>query len=695
MLPVYNMDLSLAFPEIRSVRQTTNGCDRPAAGLVLAVAYLLSGNKFTGNLQDLTMQEFYGELREACLDENLDLKRLFKWADSILLPPEVTLPHDQFDAVPVGLTGPGFDLHMYQREVAAWLAHRMGAVAALGTGTGKTACATAAAIAAKRLGKCSGERLVVVCPVNAFGAWEEVQEDLEREFRYVVFASCDSLHHYVNMDSSGGAIIYDEIHKLKNYDTAIRSGLAFKLRTRFEWGLGLTATLLHTGCEGIMTIMDMAVPGLSRYLDKWDFGYACNAVMTQMVKGVGERRKLGIPGKTGRELLEKYLARGVRSLSFESEEVTTCVQVPGQERVLEDTWAKPQWVKDLFSSWDGEKQDTPYMWGPEMDWQTYTGATAVALMNERQEFLSEYLLEIFDRGVPRYVDDYDEDLEDEELQDFMIIDDVRKVIEKYRPLEEKLKGYLTDDTVNEMREMVDEIVEADPDNRYYKPLPKLLGLPSFQAVFWEMRVDGRWDRIVERCTEEQPNGLKKVTYRYRYAEGCDKRNPGLGPKLSKVIKWLEENLDEPLVIGAARKFTLNVIAKELENRDIGFEVIRGGVSAKKRKERVRRFQKGNVRVMLLQQVAGSESVTLTRAATSILVEHDLSPIVYTQFLGRTRRVGQKRECMHIDYAFNEVQAERIMALRRGDAFDAETRASIEESIQYQLARMNGPKTEDH
>jgi SNF2 family DNA or RNA helicase len=169
-----------------------------------------------------------------------------------------------------------------------------------------------------------------------------------------------------------------------------------------------------------------------------------------------------------------------------------------------------------------------------------------------------------------------------------------------------------------------------------------------------------------------------ITYRYRYG-------PGDGPKLLWLEQWLDDNGDEPILVGAVTVPTLDAVVRLLTRKGIDYRLIRGGVPARQREKAKNEFQAGQFRVMLVQQIAGSESITLTRAATSILLDHDLSPITYTQFLGRTARQGQDRECQHYDLAFNLIQQDRILALRRGEDFDAETRRELE-NVYHQVTQ---------
>ncbi len=620
--PIYRFDPSLAFPELGSCAQSTADATVKSAGLSLTLAYLLSGNKFRGSLEHLTIDEIYHEIDAACFDLQIDIERVTAWAQSILIPPEI--PGDD-SFVPRRIDCKGFNLHPYQIKSAAWSAHRMGTVSALGCGVGKTATAVAAALAAARMGRCNKERCYIICPLNAMGTWEAYYKELEKEFEQVYIVSCDSLHKYKAIERApGGAAIFDEVHRLKNHG-AFRTGHAHEMRNAFEWAICLTGTLLHTGAEGVMSVLDLACPGLARFMDKWKFGEKFKCIIEKKV-GKRKRHALGIPGMAVREDFVCYLMRGVWSRSNESEDVKTAFVIPGQNKLRIDSWERPDWVRKLddehvvafretaekngakltYSDEEIRLSDSPYIWIPEVSKiPDLLGMTAVALMHQEQEAWDQL------------------------------------------------------------------VALVGPEQAGPKP-----GLPSFAAVFQNVSKLGRHDVIIKRTVDSEG---KPIDYHFVYAPESSALEPAPGPKPKWVMQWLQEN-PEPVVIGAMSVPTIDAMQYLLKKEGIDYRLIRGGVSKEDRTEFIEGFQDGKFRVMLLQQVAGSESVTLTRAAVSILMDHDWSPITYTQFIARTCRQGQTQECDHYDLVFNELQHQIVQRLLRGEAFDAEARAQIEQTF---------------
>lgn len=659
-LPTYSFFPHLTFPETVGMRkdckiQSTSDSDRKIAGLVLAICNMTKLGKPSN---DLTIPQFCTELQAAADSLDVPLGRLIDWSGSVLLDPSVTLTTEEMKAVPTKNIAKGFNLHDYQVNTAGWCARRLGTVIALSCGIGKTATSIAAARAAKRLGIIKGDRIYIVCPLNAMSTWRKASPDLQVEFKDVQIVSIDSLHHYKGLTvADGGGIIIDEVHKAKHEKTG-RTKEAYELRRCFEWGICLTGSLLHTGPEGLMTILDLACPGLSRFFDKWAFGEAFSCIAAKPVQMGGKRKmkhSLVIPGEAAQPYLARYLERAARSLSFASPEVSAVVQLPGQTTTTVDSWEKPAWVNDLFTECQASLEAAAkapagtiipglqeVVWAPDVSWQNLMGSLAVCIMEETREEILELANEIENTAVTS-----------------------------------------VENAVKSIQSKLDDPFFRAGDQEWLerrKPLAALVknpGLPTFAKVLHAACRLGRYDHVIVKTTEVV-NGLKNVTWRFKYGPGHSRKNPGIGPKSQFVLDWLADNEKEPLVAGAAGSGSVIVIAAELEARKIPYRIIRGGVSSKHREKFVDEFNNGDVRVMLVQQVAGSESIDLIRASTSMLVDHDWSASTYTQYLARTCRMGQKRECFHYDLSFTGVQNTSIERLLRGQDFDAKTRALLEQ-----------------
>lgn len=609
--PIFSFNPSRIWPEVPHCVQDTSEVARAINAAVILTAYMLQGGKLHGSYEGYTLEELSKELEKFCASYNLDGDRLVKWAQSILLPPPYFKSVEAEEYMPEL----GIKLHEYQRREAEWMASRQGGVFALSCGTGKSVTAWAAARAAVRNGVCSNERLSIVCPVNAVGQWEPYVNNLKNHFKEVGVYSVDSMHKNKHAPRVGGALIVDEVHKCKNTNSS-RTLHTFEYRLGFDWCACLTGTLLHTGPEGSIHVQDLAVPGLSRFTDKWKFGKVFNCIVKKNV-GRGVRCSLAMPTGESFEAFVKYLSRGVRSLSFASPEVRQESLLPGQTKHVVDTWEEPKWVKDAREEDRKEiKRLNPNLdryeianreklfWLPFCGGMWGLGATALCVMDEWNE--------------------------------------LRKL------------GLGMD------REIISEEEKA-----------KEITLPHIAKARMEISREGR----IDRCVEKTSSG-----YKWKYAPGSDLLNPAPGPKIKYVMDWVDRNEDEPALLGAVSSLSKLFLIQGLVERDKKFRVIDGTTPSSLRNQYTKEFQSGEIDYMVVQQVAGSESITLTRACNSFLVDHAWSPIVYTQYLARTSRTGQQRECDHYDLVFGEFQAHIVKALHRGEAFDINVRSRLEEML---------------
>jgi len=84
----------------------------------------------------------------------------------------------------------------------------------------------------------------------------------------------------------------------------------------------------------------------------------------------------------------------------------------------------------------------------------------------------------------------------------------------------------------------------------------------------------------------------------------------------------------------------------LENKKIGYSVIRGGV--KDRDEQVRRFQNDDDCMVFVGNIAAAGlGLTLTAASTMVFYSLDFNMSNFEQAKARIHRVSQKENCLYI------------------------------------------------
>ncbi len=139
-----------------------------------------------------------------------------------------------------------------------------------------------------------------------------------------------------------------------------------------------------------------------------------------------------------------------------------------------------------------------------------------------------------------------------------------------------------------------------------------------------------------------------------------------GDASSKIEALMEqiENKSEQHKILVFSQFVsmLDLIKKELENRNITFEYLTG--QTKNREEKVSSFQNdATVRVFLISLKAGGTGLNLTRADYVYLVDPWWNPAVENQAIDRSYRIGQKNNVVAIRLICPNTIEEKIMKLQ--------------------------------
>jgi SNF2 family DNA or RNA helicase len=114
-------------------------------------------------------------------------------------------------------------------------------------------------------------------------------------------------------------------------------------------------------------------------------------------------------------------------------------------------------------------------------------------------------------------------------------------------------------------------------------------------------------------------------------------------KVSTLMDILAEGGSESVVVFAASKKLINLAEQALLKKGITYVRITGDESAEIRSIGVQQFQEGLVRVALCTFGAGSEGITLTRAATAVFLQRPWSLVQSRQAEDRIHRIGQDAE----------------------------------------------------
>jgi len=330
-------------------RQNAHNADRPLCAAVAAYASLLRGNRVRGEDDDWDLISL-----ERLIEEYFDVPpgRLHGWCNSINCEDGWYTKLRQTEIM-------GIPLDAYQIDGIENLT-KAGGLVAFGTGLGKTLLALADAYEQKAF-----NRLYILCPLNAIGTWKEYEPQLKEDFDEVEIISIDSAHNVTAIPSSGGFVIFDEIHKLggakaktrgseKRASRLTRSAACHAIRSRFDCGIGLTGTLLHSGIERALGMLDLAIPGASAFSDRYAAGryFEClhheNIPLPPGKDGKPKSRdvlKFTKPVEEALENFSLFMSHYTVSLKKDSPSVQACINIPEQivENVIitPEAWCKP------------------------------------------------------------------------------------------------------------------------------------------------------------------------------------------------------------------------------------------------------------------------------------------------------------------------------------------------------------------
>jgi len=304
--------------------QAISSADRTLCAAVSALAYLgMLGAALGGIARQLTPAQVEAVLIRYLVDEEQLMEaRVRDWAHCIASP-----ELNYIDMADVPLDVDGMVLSEYQRFTIAHTP-RFGAVLNLGCGLGKTLTTVATLLALAKTTGIQTARCWIVCPVNAYSAWQPYLGILRTVYTEVNLISMDSLHKAVGASRLGGVIVFDEVHLLGE-TKARRTESAHTVRAGFDCGLVLTGTMNHGGIHKSLSILDLAIPGAAWFGNKWRCGEYLRCLVK---KQLGSRTvtNLARPVGPAKELFFEFISRYTIVMTKRSEIVRRELNLPEQ-----------------------------------------------------------------------------------------------------------------------------------------------------------------------------------------------------------------------------------------------------------------------------------------------------------------------------------------------------------------------------
>jgi SNF2 family DNA or RNA helicase len=111
-------------------------------------------------------------------------------------------------------------------------------------------------------------------------------------------------------------------------------------------------------------------------------------------------------------------------------------------------------------------------------------------------------------------------------------------------------------------------------------------------------------------------------------------------KLDELMAILTDVGDEPVVVYAPSLELIRLARSRLEKAKITYREVTGDVAEWERAAQIAEFQRGDARVMLIND-AGGTGTTLTRARIMVRLQRSMSLVANKQVLGRVHRLGSE------------------------------------------------------
>jgi SNF2 family DNA or RNA helicase len=214
-----------------------------------------------------------------------------------------------------------------------------------------------------------------------------------------------------------------------------------------------------------------------------------------------------------------------------------------------------------------------------------------------------------------------------------------------------------------------EVLGLNPERRdvfhrvlssYMRRTPKKLALPELppkmpetyryvkmrpaQAKQYKQMRDGYLTLLDDGTPMVAATTLSQLTRLRQYACATGSTDGALAEpscKVDDLVDFISDNGGKPLVVAAVSKQLINLAAARLGKEGCKIGLITGDQTLDERAAAERRFQSGELDVILLTQAAGGTGITLTAADTIYFMERSYSVTENTQTEDRVYRIGSE------------------------------------------------------
>ena len=131
-------------------------------------------------------------------------------------------------------------------------------------------------------------------------------------------------------------------------------------------------------------------------------------------------------------------------------------------------------------------------------------------------------------------------------------------------------------------------------------------------------------------------------------------------ELLVILKDIFESSDEKVVIFSQWERMTRLVAAELENMNVGYEYLHGGVPSVKRRALIDNFNNDRSKRVFLSTDAGGVGLNLQSANIIINLDLPWNPAVLEQRIARVHRLGQQKNVQVINFVAKDTIEQRIL-----------------------------------
>jgi len=133
-------------------------------------------------------------------------------------------------------------------------------------------------------------------------------------------------------------------------------------------------------------------------------------------------------------------------------------------------------------------------------------------------------------------------------------------------------------------------------------------------------------------------------------------------ELLLILKDIFESIDEKVVIFSQWERMTRLVAAELDNMNVGYEYLHGGVPSVKRKALIDNFRENTSKRVFLSTDAGGVGLNLQSANVIINLDLPWNPAILEQRIARVHRLGQKKNVRVINFIAKGTIEQRILSI---------------------------------